>query len=219
MRLGIYGAGGMGREVMLAAKESGIWEEVFFILDSEYIPVARQIKGCRVFSLEETSREFSVDNVEVLICVGEPSQRRELFDRVKRAGLHMGRFVDSSVKLHEDTALGEGVIILRGCVLASDVSIGDNSALSFGVILGHDNKVGRHCYLAPAVATGGFVTFEDCSFGGLGCTVREDRTIGFRSIVGQGAVVVRNVSAQTTVVGNPAKEKGEIGPRKVFENK
>lgn len=219
MKLGIYGAGGMGREIMVAAKESGMWEEVFFVLDPEYIPVSRSIKGCRVFSLAEASHEFSPDDMEFLVCVGEPSQRRELFDRVKKAGLRMGRFVDPSVKLHADTVLGEGVIILRGCILASDVSIGDNSALSFGVILGHDNKIGCHCYLAPAVATGGFVTFEDGSFGGLGCTVREDRTIGSGSIVGQGAVVVRDVLAQTTVMGNPAKEKGEVGPRKVFGKK
>lgn len=38
MKLGIYGAGGMGREVMLAVKESGMWEEAFFVLDPEYIP-------------------------------------------------------------------------------------------------------------------------------------------------------------------------------------
>ncbi|MBS5134442.1 MAG: NeuD/PglB/VioB family sugar acetyltransferase [Oscillospiraceae bacterium] len=216
MKLGIYGAGGMGREVMVAAKESGMWEDLFFILDPEYIPASRKIKGCRVFSLEETARNFSTDEVELLICIGEPSQRKELFDRVKNAGLRMGRFVDPSVKLHEDTVLGEGVIILRGCILASDIFIGDNSALSYGVILGHDNKIGNHCYLAPAVATGGFVTFEDASFGGLGCLVRENRTIGSSSIVGQGAVVVRDVLAQTTVMGNPAREKGDVGPRKVF---
>ena len=216
MKLGIYGAGGMGREVMLAVKESGMWEEAFFVLDPEYIPPSRSIKGCKVFSLEEVAHNFSADEAEFLICVGEPSQRKEIFERVKSAGLRMGRFVDPSVKLHEDTVLGEGVIILRGCILASDISIGDNSALSYGVILGHDNKIGRHCYLAPAAATGGFVTFEDGSFGGLGCTVREDRTIGSGSVIGQGAVVVRDVQAFTTVVGNPEKEKGGVGPRKVF---
>lgn len=56
---------------------------------------------------------FSADEAEFLICVGEPSQRKEIFERVKSAGLRMGRFVDPSVKLHEDTVLGEGVISLE----------------------------------------------------------------------------------------------------------
>lgn len=219
MKLGIYGAGGMGREVMLSARESGMWEDIFFVIDPEFVPVSRNIKECQVFSLEETARNFSHDDVELLICVGEPSHRQKLFNRVLNFGLRMGRFVDPSVKLHEDTILGEGVIILRGCILASDVSIGDNSALSFGVILGHDNQIGRHCYLAPAVSTGGFVTFGDCSFGGLGCTVRENRTVGAGGIVGQGAVVIHNVPAQTTVVGNPARERTEVQSGKVFGKK
>ena len=46
--------------------------------------------------------------------------------------------------------------------------------------------------------------------------MRENRTIGSSSIVGQGAVVVRDVLSQTTVMGNPAREKGDVGPRKVF---
>ena len=50
------------------------------------------------------------------------------------------------------------------------------------------------------------------------CTVREECTIGSSSIVGQGAVVVHDVPSMTTVVGNPAKQIGATGKRKVFGN-
>ena len=65
MKLGIYGAGGMGREVMLAVKESGMWEEAFFVLDPEYIPPSRSIKGCKVFSLEEVARQTTQNAVNL----------------------------------------------------------------------------------------------------------------------------------------------------------
>ena len=128
----------------------------------------------------------------------------------------MGQFIDPSIKLHDCTKLGEGVIVLRGCIFASDVTIGNNTALSFGVIIGHDNYIGEHCYLAPGVMTGGFVTWKNLSFGGLGCTIRQGVEIGEHGLVGQGACVTKNVAPFVTVVGNPAKQLGQTGARKVF---
>lgn len=216
MKLALYGAGGMGREIMVAARETGNWDELVFLVDAEYLPENRMIKGCRVYSLEEAERKFSRDEIEVLICVGEPDMRKKLYDRIISSGFRMGRFIDPSVKLHDCTKLGEGVILLRGCILASDVTIGNNTALSFGVIVGHDNCVGAHCYLAPGVMTGGFVKWHDLSFGGLGCTIRQGVEIGEHALVGQGACVTKSVSSFATVVGNPAKQLGQVGVRKVF---
>lgn len=217
LKLAIYGAGGMGRETMIAARETGHWEDIFFIVDEEYMPENREIKGCSTFALEEIRQRYRPDEIEMLVCVGEPTSRVRLKDRIEKSGFKLGRFIDPSVKIHSCTKLGRGVIILRGCILASDVTIGDNSALSFGVILGHDNTVGENCYFAPGVCTGGLVHWGDCSFAGLGCTVREGAAVGEHSIIGQGAVVVKGVQPHTTVVGNPAKPLQRLNFGKVFK--
>lgn len=204
-RLGVFGAGGMGREIAQLAAELEQWSEVFFVIDPEYIPEDRHIDGRRTFSLDEVCAKFPRDEVEMLVAVGETRERKNLFERIKQENLSFGRLIDPSVVVHEDTVLGEGVIILRGCILSTRAVLGDNAALSFGVILGHDNQVGEHAYLAPGVTTGGFVQWDSCSFGGLRACVREHVHIGRHAIVGQGAVVLKDVEDGQAVVGNPAK--------------
>lgn len=216
MKLALYGAGGLGREIMTDARDTGKWDEIIFIVDAQYLPEDRMLKGCCVYSFEEVEQNFSRDEVEVLIGVGEPELRQKLFQKVKDAGFRLGCFVDSTVKLHDCTRLGEGVIMLRGCIVSSDVTIGNNSVVSYGAILGHNNTVGEHCYLAPGVKNGGFVTWGNMSFGGLGCTIRQGLEIGEHSVVGQGACVTKSVAPCVTVVGNPAKQLGQAGARKVF---
>lgn len=205
MKLGVFGAGGMGREVVQLATELKQWDEVFFVLDEEYIPADREISGYRVFSIDDICSEFSKAEVELVVAVGEPETRKRVYQSIIEKDIRLGRVIDPSVKLHEDTVLGNGVILLRGCILSANVTIGDNSALSFGVILGHDNQVKEHVYLAPGVKTGGFVVWDTCSFGGLSASVCQGVKIGENTIVGQGAVVLKDVGRTQTVVGNPAK--------------
>ena len=204
-RLGVFGAGGMGREVAQLAAELEQWSEVFFVVDEEYLPQDRCIDGRRTFSLDEVCAKFPRDEVEMLVAVGETQARKAVFERIAEKKLSFGTLIDPSVKLHEDTVLGQGVIMLRGCIVSTRAVIGDNAALSFGVILGHDNTVKEHVYLAPGVATGGFVEWESCSFGGLRACVREHVHIGKNAVVGQGAVVLKDVEDGQAVVGNPAK--------------
>ena len=141
MKLAIYGAGGMGREVMMLAREAGIWEDSVFVVDALYRS-AREIQGCSVLSLDELGEKYNKNDVDILICVGEPTLRKKLYEQVTSQGFHLGRFVEPSVKVHECNKIENGVIILPGCTLASDVLISCNTAVSFGVLLGHDTVIG-----------------------------------------------------------------------------
>lgn len=72
--------------------------------------------------------------------------------------------------------------------------------------LGHDVTVGDNCEICTGVILGGYSTIEDGARIKLGVTVRNRLKVGKDAVVGMGAVVVKNVTAGSTVVGNPAKE-------------
>ena len=216
MILVIYGAGGLGREVMTFARESKLWDDIIFIVDAEYISKIKEIDGVPVISPEELLDRYKINEIEILIALGEPTLRADLYKHMKSMGFSIASFIDPSVVLHEDTKLGEGVIIMRGCILSSNVVIGNNTVLSFGVIIGHDCTIGNSCYLAPRVSMGGFVTWSDMAFGGLGCTVSQGLAIGRQAIVGQGASVMKNVEDESVVMCTPARPYCNAGPRLVF---
>lgn len=217
MKLAIYGAGGMGRDVLALAREMNQWDNIVMVVDSQYLPNERACNGCPIVCLENVESLYDKNELEFLICTGEPKDRKTFCQRVIEKGFSLGKLVHPSVQLHGYSSIADGAVIYPGCVLASGVTVGYNATISFNAVIGHDTIIGEHCSICPGACIAGFTKWGECSLGGLGCMVREQTSIGKYSVVGQGAVVVKDVPDYTTVVGNPAKQLGQTGIRKVFK--
>ncbi|MCL2324778.1 MAG: serine O-acetyltransferase [Actinomycetia bacterium] len=103
----------------------------------------------------------------------------------------------TGVEIHPGATIGRGVFIDHGMgvVIGETSIIGDNVTLYQGVTLGGTGKETgkRH----PTIEEGATV--------GVGASVLGDITIGARARVGGGAVVVKDVPPDVTVVGVPGK--------------
>ncbi|MCR9013058.1 UDP-3-O-(3-hydroxymyristoyl)glucosamine N-acyltransferase [Gabonibacter chumensis] len=86
------------------------------------------------------------------------------------------------------TIIGNHVKIDNLVHIAHNVVIDDNSMVIAGTVLGGGVHIGRNCWIAPNVS------------------IKQQLRIGDNALVGLGAVVVKNVKADSTVIGNPAKE-------------
>ena len=86
----------------------------------------------------------------------------------------------------DDTIIEDGVKIDNLSHIAHNCQLGKNAALAFPCRLGGSSKLGENAYLA-------------------GCIVRNQCTVSKNAFVGMGAVVLKNVEENQTVVGNPAK--------------
>lgn len=138
-----------------------------------------------------------------VIAIGDNRIRRAIRERFKNvcwpALLHPKGIVDSSVRI------GEGTIIMAGCIIESDTIIGRQSIINSGCLLGHDTKVGDYCHAAPKSATGNSVTLEDGVLLGMGSLVRPYTTIARDVTVGMGSIVVKDIGPGGTWAGSPAK--------------
>ena len=109
---------------------------------------------------------------------------------------HLARFL-TGIEIHPGATIGRRFFIDHGMgvVIGETAVIGDDVTLYHGVTLGGTswNKGRRH------------PTLEDGVVIGAGAQVLGPITIGARSKVGSNAVVVKNVPAGTTAVGNPAR--------------
>ena len=109
---------------------------------------------------------------------------------------HFGRFI-SGIEIHPGATIGRRFFIDHGMgvVIGETAVIGDDVTLYHGVTLGGTswNKGRRHPTLENGVVIG------------AGAQVLGPITVGNRAKVGSNAVVVKDVPAGTTAVGNPAR--------------
>jgi sugar O-acyltransferase (sialic acid O-acetyltransferase NeuD family) len=198
----IYGAGGLGREVLAMLRMLEEWEPMGFIDDN--IPTQKTLKGLPILAGVGDLHDLAL--AAIVIAVGDPMAREKI-------GLRLPKDVLCPVIKHPTAQLvdehsikiGKGCILCAGVVLTTDISLGDHVLVNLNTTIGHDSSVGSYSAIMPSVNIAGSVTVGECVLLGSGSNIRNGVQIGNKSKVGMGAVVIKNVQEGDTVVGVPAK--------------
>jgi serine O-acetyltransferase len=126
-----------------------------------------------------------------------------------RFGSHVARFL-TGIEIHPGAQIGKRFFVDHGMgvVVGETAIVGDDVTLYQGVTLGGTGKEAgkRHPTVGSNVVIGG------------GSKILGNITIGENSRVGAGSVVLRDVPANSTVVGVPAKVVFRDGKRVVIDN-
>lgn len=204
MILGIYGAGGLGREIYDIALRrnaaSSLWSEIIFIDD-----FSDEGNYCGARRIRFESLIDYKNNIECVIAVGEPSSRETLHNKLSEAGVRLTSLVDTTAIVSPTAKIGNGVIICEFSTIHTEVVLGCNALIQPFCDIGHDIKIGNHVVLSPFCAPGGGTVFGDRVFVGMHVSIMELVVIGDDAIIGMGSAVFRDVPAGATVVGNPAR--------------
>lgn len=213
MKLAIYGAGGLGREVFELAKQINAmqsrWQGFCFIDD---LNADRQLKGHDVLPLAA----LSAQDYEVVIAVGEPSLRKRLAEKVKAANFSLATLVHPNTYISSDAKIGAGAVICYGSFISCDTVIGDNVHLQPNTSLGHDCHIGHHCVICSYANLAGHCVVGDLTFIGMNAVVRETTTIGSETIVSMGSAVFSDIASGVIARGNPARAIRKNNEKKVF---
>ncbi|TKI58590.1 acetyltransferase [Brevibacillus antibioticus] len=143
--------------------------------------------------------------VNGLGSVGDNRKRKQIFESWKEKGYSFATVIHPSAILSPDVVLGEGVQVMAGVIIQTGTKIGVNSIVNTRATIDHDAKIGHHAHIAPGAILSGNVTVQDGAHLGTGVTVIQGVSIGKNSIVGAGAVVVKDVEENVTVAGVPAR--------------
>ena len=111
----------------------------------------------------------------------------------------------TTLEIGQDNVIREGVTIHRGTVQDRGATvIGDGCLFMAYVHVGHDCVVGNHVIMANNASISGHVVVGDyANFGGY-AGVPQYRRIGAHSHVSGMSLVLKDVPAYMTVMGNPA---------------
>lgn len=203
----IFGAGGFGREVQWLIERINqkelIWQIEGYLDDG--VESGTEINGYKVLGGMEKLREYD-DSMAVVCAIGSARIREKIITEIK----HIGKFqfpnlIDPDVQASQFLSMGEGNIICSGNILTVNIVIRDFVILNLSCTIGHDVVLESFVTVYPGVNISGCTQVRKGVELGTGSKIIQGKVIGENTIVGAGAVVVRDLPADCTAMGMPAK--------------
>ncbi len=217
MILGIYGAGGLGREVLELAtiinSQTNKWDDIIFVVDGD---APESVNGAKVYSFENALSTFK-NNIEMVMGIGEPAVREKLFKKIEDNNINSPVLIHPSVYIPNTTTIDKGTIIQYGCFISCNVKIGKNVFLQPQVNIGHDDNIKEGAILSGFANLAGHVTIGKYSYVGLSTAIKENISVGDYSIVGMYSAVYKDIPDEMIAMGNPARPLKKNEDRNVFK--
>lgn len=214
---GIYGASGLGAEVMPLAKKKVLEEpdaKIIFIDDEKCGNIKN---GVQVINLNEFLNMKATEK-RVCIAVSKASVRQKLFLKLEEQKIgHWSVFSDNCI-IMDNCEIGENSVLAPFVTLTSNIKIGKSFHANLYSYVAHDCVIGDFVTFAPGVKCNGNVYIGDKVYIGAGAIIKNGKpenplVIGDNALIGMGAVVGKSVPPGTMLVANPSKalERKPIG--------
>lgn len=200
----IWGAGGHGRCLLDVFLDNKKFQPVCFVDDRA------ELKGKIIDGLEVISGKNALEELKRLkikkgiVGIGDISVRCKIFENLKKEGFSFVNAIDRTAIISRSAKIGQGVAIMPGSIICSRAEIKDNVIVNEGAVVGHDNVLGFGSHVAGAASFMGMVTVGEKTFIGVGAVIICNK-VGSNSVIGAGAVANENVPDNVVCVGVPAR--------------
>jgi sugar O-acyltransferase (sialic acid O-acetyltransferase NeuD family) len=206
-RLAIFGAGGLGREVLILIHQINEYEPTWQITGfyDDVRPATDTIHGVPYLGASADLNAVA-EPLHVAVAVGNSRSRASVVSRLTSPQLAFPTLIHPAVacEAYQQLQIGAGCIISQGCILTTDIVLGKHVLLNLGCTIGHDAVLDDFCSLMPHANVGGATYLESGVYLGTNATVIDRVRVGTNTIVGAGAVAVRDLPPNCTAVGVPA---------------
>lgn len=210
-KLVIFGTGGFAREVYgiieaIDEQKLFVQEKSCFVgfLDDNIEMHGQEFYGSKVLGGIEWLKNNK--NAGVIVAIGNPSIKKRIVEEIKKIeGVSFPTIVHPRALIGNKVHIGEGCVVCANTIITTDVVIKNHVILNLSCTIGHDSIIEDFVTVAPGSLISGNVKICEGSDIGTGSNIIQGKKIGSWSIVGAGAVVIKDVPDNVTSVGNPAK--------------
>ncbi|MAD54090.1 MAG: acetyltransferase [Idiomarinaceae bacterium] len=202
-KLIIIGASGHGKVVAEIAALNG-YDDIQF-LDERYPELSRHF-GYPVIGKTELLNSLKNADIRIFCAIGDNKVRERVVFSVPK-NLKFATLIHPRAIISSTAKIDEGSVIMGGAIINADTAVGAHVIINTGATIDHDCEIGRFSHISPGANLAGGTQVGLGAWMGIGSCTRQLIKIGQYAVVGAGAVVVSHVTADTTVFGNPARDK------------
>ena len=202
----IIGAGGFGREVFDLVRDINLCAPTYdflgFLDDGAVDASLLGRLGAPLLGPTSTLADLAASYV---IGIGTYLPRRRIDALARTWGRTAATLIHPSATIGSDVQIGDGVVIAAGVRLGTHTVVGLHAQVNLNSTIGHDSIVEEFATLYAGVHVSGGCVIEEGATLGTGSVILPKVRVGRRAVVGAGAVVVREVAPDTTVVSSVAR--------------
>jgi sugar O-acyltransferase (sialic acid O-acetyltransferase NeuD family) len=202
----VVGAGGHGRVVADAARESGAWGRIAF-LDARY-PDLSNSGDWQVIGKDTEAMGFREEFSDLVVAIGDAYTRVGMLDDLLSDGFSLPAIIHPHASVSRGVELGEGCVILAQAAVNFGAVVGRGCIINTGATVDHDCSLGDGVHVCPGAHLSGEVKVGEHSWLGVGSSVIQQVKIGADTTVGAGSVVTGDLPDGVTAVGVPATVNG-----------
>jgi len=206
-KLAILGASGHGKVLADTATLCG-WNEVVFFDDAwpeKNICSHWKVSG-NTESLINQSNQFD----GVIVGIGNNLIRLEKSVLLKDHGIRLITLIHPKSIVSNYTKIEPGTFIAAGAIVQVDSYIGESCIINTGATIDHDCTIDEGVHISPSAVLSGAVSVSKRSWVGARSCIKQLINIGSDTVIGMGAVVIKDVPSGITVVGNPARKLNKV---------
>ena len=209
-RIIIVGAGSHAKVVLDLIETMGSFE-IVGLTDPDENKWGELVLSHPVLGGDDLLPEFLAQGISN-ICLGVGSvnaadnrHRAQLYRTLTELSFEAPNLHHPSSIISNTAVWTSGAIVMAGSIINASSTIGNNVLINTGAIIEHDCNLENHAHIGPGAKISGGVQIKEGVFVGLGACIKQNLVIGEWAPIGAGAVVLEDVPANATVVGNPAK--------------
>lgn len=201
----IFGTGSLAKTLFEYLRIDNQSEVTAFCVSSEQKTVDT-FCDLPVLDFETIQEDYPADAFDIILAIGYKKMRARafIFNAIKLKGYSLKNYIHPSVIFHNNS-IGEGNIILPGCVLEPGAKIGNNNVIWSMTLLGHDCLIGNHNYISAKCLISGDSKIGDMCFVGNGATMINGLIIEDETCVAAATYLRKGTQRQGLYSGNPAK--------------
>jgi len=139
--------------------------------------------------------------------IGSPRSYRCKPEIVARLDVQVDRWatiIHPTAVVSRHSQIGAGTVLLANVSVGAGVRIGNHCMILQNSVISHDSIVGDYTVLATGVCISGKCNIGSNCYIGSNVSIRDGVNIASETLVGMGAVVVKNLPAACVAYGNPA---------------
>jgi acetyltransferase EpsM len=207
--------GGKGSAIVAAeqiydaqTKHKANIEFIGFAFDDE--TCGKEINGFPILSkTTEVFEKFkNYNDVKFIFQIYRPDLMKERIELKNSYGIPENRFftfIHPTCTIARSAFIDIGTIIMANSVVNPNAVIGKFCTIQSNVTIGHDSKMGDYNFIATQ-STIGNIVMGSRNFLGINSCTNNFITIGDDCFIGMASNVVKSLSSNMKVYGNPAKE-------------